>query len=142
MTSELQGGPERPVTAVRVLRRSRTDRVIGGVCGGLGRYLGVDPLLMRIAAVALALSGGAGVLAYLIAWVVIPEARDDGAEPASPAASSATVTVIAGAVLFILGAVLLVRQIVPWFEMAVVWPLLLLAVGALVIVSATTRGRQ
>jgi phage shock protein C len=64
MASQLSGGPERPVTPVRVLRRSRTDRFIGGVCGGLGRYLGVDPLLMRIAAIALALSRGAGALAY------------------------------------------------------------------------------
>lgn len=142
MTSELSGGPVRPATPVRVLRRSRTDRVLGGVCGGLGRYLGVDPLLMRIAAVALALSGGAGVLAYIIAWIAIPDEQADEARPATPAASSTTVSMIAGAVLLILGAVLLVRQIVPWFETAVVWPLLLLAVGALIIVSATTRGRK
>jgi phage shock protein C len=142
MTSQLPGGQVRPVTPARALRRSRTDRVIGGVCGGLGRYLGVDPLLMRIAAVALALSGGAGVLAYIVAWIVIPEVRVDEEEPASPATSPATVTVLVGGVLLILGAVLLVRQVVPWFEMGVVWPLLLLTVGALVIVSATTRGRK
>ena len=139
MTSQLPDGPVRPVTQARVLRRSRTDRVIGGVCGGLGRYLGVDPLLMRIAAVALALSGGAGVLAYIIAWIVIPEVRVDEKEPASAATSSATVTVLMGGVLLIVGGVLLVRQVVPWFEIGVVWPLLLLVVGVLVIVSATKR---
>jgi len=142
MTSQLSSGPVRPVTPVRVLRRSRTDRVIGGVCGGLGRYLDVDPLLMRIAAVALALSGGAGVLAYLIAWIAIPQAGAADAEPPAPAESSTSVSLIAGVLLLLVGAVLLVRQVVPWFETAVVWPLLLLAVGVLVIVSATSRGRR
>jgi len=57
------------------LRRTRDDRVIGGVCGGLGRYLGVDPVLMRIAFVILAFAGGGGILVYLIAWVLIPAER-------------------------------------------------------------------
>jgi len=65
------------VTEIRRVRRSRQDRVIGGVCGGLGRYLQVDPVLLRIAAVALALSGGLGVLAYIIAWIAIPEETGD-----------------------------------------------------------------
>lgn len=52
----------------RLLRRSRDDRVIGGVCGGLGRYLGVDPVLLRIAMVILAIAGGGGILIYLVAW--------------------------------------------------------------------------
>jgi phage shock protein C len=64
--------PPQTVTEIRRVRRSRQDRVIGGVCGGLGRYLQIDPVLLRIAAVALALSGGLGVLAYIIAWIVIP----------------------------------------------------------------------
>jgi phage shock protein C len=51
---------DRPAT--RLLRRSRDDRVIAGVCGGLGRYLQVDPVLLRIALVILTVSGGLGVL--------------------------------------------------------------------------------
>jgi phage shock protein PspC (stress-responsive transcriptional regulator) len=66
---------DRPTT--RLLRRSRHDRVIGGVCGGLGRYLGIDPVLLRIAAVILTLTGGLGVLLYLLAFVVIPEQQED-----------------------------------------------------------------
>jgi phage shock protein C len=62
---------ERP----RLLRRTRDDRVIGGVCGGLGRYLGIDPVLMRIAFVILAFAGGGGILVYLVAWVLIPVER-------------------------------------------------------------------
>jgi phage shock protein C len=65
------------------LRRTRDDRVIGGVCGGLGRYLGIDPVLMRIAFVILAFAGGGGILVYLVAWVLIPVERP-GEDPAPP----------------------------------------------------------
>jgi phage shock protein PspC (stress-responsive transcriptional regulator) len=69
--------PPPPATApVRRLTRSSTDKVIGGVCGGLGRYFGIDPIIFRIVIVALTLIGGAGVLAYLAALVVLPS--DDG----------------------------------------------------------------
>jgi phage shock protein PspC (stress-responsive transcriptional regulator) len=59
--------------AQRVLRRSRTDRVGAGVAGGLGQYFGVDPVLFRVLFAVSAFFGGAGVLAYLIAWAAIPE---------------------------------------------------------------------
>jgi phage shock protein PspC (stress-responsive transcriptional regulator) len=58
----------------RVLRRSRTDRVGAGVAGGLGEYFGVDPVLFRVLFATAAFFGGAGILAYLIAWAAIPEA--------------------------------------------------------------------
>jgi phage shock protein PspC (stress-responsive transcriptional regulator) len=54
------------------LRRDRTDRYLGGVAGGLGRYFGVDPVLFRILFVALCLFGGSGVGVYVIAWLVVP----------------------------------------------------------------------
>jgi phage shock protein PspC (stress-responsive transcriptional regulator) len=66
--------------AGRQLRRSMHDRVAGGVAGGLGEYFGVDPVLFRVLFAATAFFGGAGVVAYLIAWVAIPEAGT----PASP----------------------------------------------------------
>ena len=55
------------------LYRSRTDRMIGGVCGGLGKYLNVDPTLVRLVFVLTALFGGPGLLAYLIMLIVVPE---------------------------------------------------------------------
>ena len=54
------------------LHRSRTDRMIAGVCGGLGRYFGIDPTLVRLAFVVIALAVGSGLLAYLILWIIIP----------------------------------------------------------------------
>lgn len=56
----------------RRLTRSRDDRVIAGVCGGLGRYFGIDPVIFRIGAVALAFVGGAGLLLYLAALLLMP----------------------------------------------------------------------
>lgn len=95
----------------------------GGVCGGIARYLDVDPVLLRVAAVALMLSGGLGVLAYLIAWAVIPEAETG--EPEHPVAPSgrATVTTTVGIALVLLGTVLLVRQWYPWVGSDLLWPL-------------------
>ncbi|HRA75445.1 MAG TPA: PspC domain-containing protein [Propionicimonas sp.] len=54
------------------LTRSRSDKFIAGVCGGLARSLGLDSGLVRIITVVLALFTGAGVVAYLVAWAVLP----------------------------------------------------------------------
>jgi phage shock protein C len=59
-------------TSVRRLYRSRRDRKIAGVCGGLAAYLGVDPVIPRLIWVLFALAAGTGLLGYLIAWLVIP----------------------------------------------------------------------
>jgi len=54
--------------------RSRSNRVLGGVCGGLGEYFDIDPTIVRLGFVALFFIGGA-VLAYLIGWIVIPKEK-------------------------------------------------------------------
>lgn len=55
------------------LFRSKSNRMLGGVCGGLGEYFGVDPTLVRLAWILLGFAGGAGLLAYILAWVIVPE---------------------------------------------------------------------
>jgi phage shock protein C len=62
---------ESPTTARPALRRSSTDRMLGGVCGGLAAYSGLDPVLWRVGMVALTLLGP-GVLVYLLLWVLMP----------------------------------------------------------------------
>ncbi|HSK28002.1 MAG TPA: PspC domain-containing protein [Jiangellales bacterium] len=63
-----------PQAPYKRLTRSRTERMLGGVCGGLAQYLGVDPTLVRLGVVALTIvSGGAGLVAYVAAWIVVPE---------------------------------------------------------------------
>lgn len=116
---------ERPAT--RLLRRSREDRVIAGVCGGLGRYLGVDPVLLRIAFVVLTATGGAGVLLYVLALVVIPDQQEH--EDLGPAPEArGDLWMYVGVGLIALGSVMLVDQLLPWFD-RVMAPLVLIAVG-------------
>ncbi len=85
-----EGAPSAPPPAPdpgprpRKLLRSRGDRVIGGVCGGLGRYFNVDPILFRIGMVVLAFVGGAGLLLYLAGLLLVPS------EPATPGAEPVT----------------------------------------------------
>ncbi|TQM81469.1 phage shock protein C (PspC) family protein [Saccharothrix saharensis] len=60
---------------VKKLRRSRTDRMVAGVCGGAAQMLGVDAALLRILLVAATLFGvGAGAILYLACWILVPEA--------------------------------------------------------------------
>lgn len=81
-----------PVPSSRGIRRSRRDGVLGGVCAGIAHAAGLDPLLLRIAVVVVTLlTGGAGVLAYLAAWVLIPRETapaDVTARPFPPGADS------------------------------------------------------
>lgn len=66
--------PPPPYAPVRKLYRSRSDRVIGGVCGGIGRHYDMDPVLLRIlVVVATVFTGGVFLLAYLLAWIFIPD---------------------------------------------------------------------
>lgn len=58
---------------VRKLYRSRTDRMLGGVCGGLGRYFDIDPTLIRVVFALLTVLGGAGPLLYLAMWIIVPK---------------------------------------------------------------------
>ena len=69
-----QPPPGPPQPEVRRLYRSRTDRMIGGVAGGLANYLGIDPILSRLIWVAL-LFTGAGFLIYIVAWIEIGRAH-------------------------------------------------------------------
>jgi phage shock protein PspC (stress-responsive transcriptional regulator) len=88
----------------RRLLRTRDDRVLGGVCSGLARYFNVDPLIIRIAAVALIFVGGFAVIAYLAALLLVPE--DDGTgQPV--AGKPGRFSTIAGAVVIVLAGVAL-----------------------------------
>ncbi|MCK4808938.1 MAG: PspC domain-containing protein [Candidatus Aenigmarchaeota archaeon] len=61
------------VQKVKKLYRSKKDRMLAGVCGGIGEYFGIDSTLVRILWVLLTLGGGAGLILYIICAIVIPE---------------------------------------------------------------------
>ena len=63
------------------LYRSSTDRMIAGVCGGLGKYFSVDPTIVRLVFLLLLILGGSGFLLYLILWIVVPDEQQLGAAP-------------------------------------------------------------
>ena len=81
--------PPRPASAPvgPPLRRSSTDTIIGGVCGGLAEYSGIAPLLWRVGFVGLTVAGGAGIVVYLLLWVLMPSGPrrpEDRSRPLDP----------------------------------------------------------
>lgn len=58
------------------LVKSRTNKMLTGVCGGIGELLGIDPTIIRLIWAALSLAGGTGIILYIIAAVIIPEDND------------------------------------------------------------------
>jgi phage shock protein PspC (stress-responsive transcriptional regulator) len=67
------------VAKTRRLYRSRTDRKLAGVCGGLAQYFNTDATLIRVLFVVLALLGGPGLVIYLLMWILVPEEPQDAA---------------------------------------------------------------
>ena len=116
----------------RVVRRSRSERVIAGVCGGVGRYLGVDPVLLRIAFIILALANGLGVIAYVVCWVAIPEERPDEPSVPAPQGRRETGRLVLGGSLVVLGLVLLLDRLAPDLD-ELFWPVAVVAVGVAII---------
>ncbi len=137
------------------LYRSRTDRMIAGVCGGLAEYFNIDSTLVRLAAVALTLAGGSGVLAYLIFWFVVPQRPLDMSASENPPTSSdteehpvdreeteaGTAALFIGVLLTVLGFLFLVGNFISfaWLSFSKLWPLVLIAIGILIVVKGTGR---
>jgi phage shock protein PspC (stress-responsive transcriptional regulator) len=137
MTDPLPTPP--PPAAPPGIRRSDTNRVVAGVCGGLGEYFQVDPVLFRVLFGVSAFFGGFGILVYLVAWAVIPE-RSVPTAPIDRAVNGLRRRSIPLWAVLALGLAVLWTAVFhwwwsPWFP----WPLLLLG-GALLIVLARRRG--
>ncbi|HUG88130.1 MAG TPA: PspC domain-containing protein [Actinomycetota bacterium] len=122
------------------LRRSRTDRILGGVAAGIAHYFGIDPVLVRLSLVLLTIAGGSGVLLYLIAWLIIPEETEG--EVRAPARSAgldaATTRLLLGGALIAIGGIMLASRFIPYFS-RVFWPLAFIVAGAAVIMGAAKR---
>ncbi|MGQ9780574.1 MAG: PspC domain-containing protein [Bacillota bacterium] len=146
---------------MRRLYRSRTEAMIGGVCGGLGEYLAIDPTIIRLFFVFLGLAGGSGLLLYILLWIIIPIAPEEavpaGGAPSeeSPSAAERRTGLFFGAVLVVLGLIFLLRNLScfwwAWFDRCfwgvfhralwpvlsvfsrVIWPLLLIGAGLILL---------
>jgi len=143
---------------MKKLYRSRKDRMLGGVCGGIAEYFSIDPVIVRIVAVAFFFAGGSAVLAYIIGLIVIPNepwgmpVAETKAEPAPQAMSAAappaapnsnnSVPLTLGIVLIVIGTIFLLHNI-PFFHpyywqvwrftRHFFWPSLLIAFGIFII---------
>lgn len=116
--------------------RSSTDRVIAGVCGGIGARLGIDATIVRIAFVALALAW-VGVPLYLMGWILLPRqtapAAGTGPDRVAPPARIAARRA-AGMALIVLGTVVLVRHLGVALPDTLIWPALCVAFGLGIVV--------
>jgi signal transduction histidine kinase len=117
-----------PVALPRVTRVER-GRVLAGVCSGIAGALGVDPTLVRLAFAFLAFASGAGILAYLGLWALLP-APDEERPPRRRR--------IAGTVMLVWSAILALRGL--GLPDSLVWPLALLGAGAALLTGSTTLG--
>jgi|Deesub1362B_J571_1020462.scaffolds.fasta_scaffold01135_2 phage shock protein PspC (stress-responsive transcriptional regulator) len=131
------------------LYRSRTHRVIGGVCGGLAEYFEIDVAIMRVLFVLLAFAKGIGLLVYLVALFVVPTEPSAEAKPRKEQAAGTDgtriVMIIFGALLILIGFSYFVQsfEFFPefWFYYipfhigwTLFWPLLLILIGALYLI--------
>ena len=135
MTPRPVGGTiGRTMSTWHVPRLRRDGRLIGGVAAGIADEIGVDPLVTRIGFVVLALASGWGVVLYAATWrwlTVRERSRDP--EPYDPEPKGATPTRrILGVTLVVLGLAVGLRSVAAGFDDRFVWPIGLLAVGALV----------
>jgi phage shock protein C len=73
------GADRSAMAQTRRLYRSRTDRKLAGVCGGLAQYSNIDVTLLRVLFVVLALLGGPGLVIYLLMWILVPQEPEDAA---------------------------------------------------------------
>ncbi len=107
------------------LRRTVDDRKVAGVAGGLGRHLDIDPLVLRVAFVALVFFGGAGLIVYGACWLLVPEDGRERAVISLDERSRSVALLVAGAI----GALALVGD--SWGAFWFPWPLAIVALVAL-----------
>jgi len=126
--------------AVQRLERSRADRMLAGVCGGLARYFGIHPAFYRVGFVVLALIGGAGILIYLAAALVIPdEGNEDSIATAALRERRNHPLPVIGLGIAAVAAAVLLSRVSLWPSGDAAWVLLLIG-GGLVFLLTRRRG--
>ena len=134
--------------------RLRDDRIVAGVCSGLGEYFGVDSTLIRLIFVILTIWGGIGIILYIVCWVLLPEKNMPKSEKSekeekavasnAPKTDSHNVRQIQGAevvglIVLLFGLLFLFRNVFSmfhWFNANYFWPIILIVVGIFLIATA------
>jgi phage shock protein PspC (stress-responsive transcriptional regulator) len=117
------------------LYRSKTNRVVAGVCGGIGEYLDIDPILVRIAWILFCFMGGAGILAYFISMVIIPENPQEKAPEVKKRKDEAQAALIGGVILLLIGSFFLLSNFgfLSWVNWLTFWSVLIIAIGLILV---------
>ena len=126
---------------MKKLYRSRKDAMVAGVCGGLAEYFGIDSAIVRLVFAVMIMAGGIGVLAYFLAWIIIPEGSNDEVSESYDSAetrkhmelSGDKIRMIVGFGFIGLGVLFFVNRIFPWFTFDIFWPAVLIMIGALIL---------
>lgn len=148
------------------LYRSVTDKMLGGVCGGLAEYFEIDPVIVRLIFVLAVIFGGSGILAYIILWIIIPQkpyiitpfnqsnqtSADSGGTGDEKKTENQNFTmntalenkeskksIYAGAFLILLGGIFLLDNFVPRFDFGDFWPVILIGIGIAIILNARNK---
>jgi len=128
------------------LYKSSSDKVLAGVCGGIGEYFAVDSVIIRLLWVVFTLMGGAGLIAYIIAAIIIPRdesynsiedsytrtdnvSSGDRAERRDSRESSRSTSLVLGAILVMFGAFVLMKDFIPWIPKDVFLAAVLIGLG-------------
>ncbi len=149
------------------LYRSRSNRMICGVCGGLAEYFGIDPTIIRIIAILLVFAGGSGILAYIILAIVVPLENSPATEPRDVIKENVEEIkqtaehfgeemrstfarheekeretsrpgmrhggYFIAVILIVIGVIFLLGNFFAWLSWKYLWPLILIAIGLLII---------
>ena len=128
------------------LYRSRTDTIVAGVCGGIGNYLKVDPILFRILFVLGIVVGGGGLIAYIVMWIIVPlentitintnqmetESKNNF-EKKENHSNKNDGNLWGGIILITIGGLFLIDRFMPRIDFGDLWPVILIAVGGILI---------
>ncbi len=143
------------------LYRSRTKKVIGGVAGGLGEYLNIDPVLIRVLFVIITLINGLGILLYIILWIVVQEepynqfsyemgpssdkpqnetgSQTQSNETNQPIKKEGKGKTAVGIILIALGFIFLAENWFPSFRFKDIFPLAILIIGIWLVIDSLTK---
>ena len=147
------------------LYRSYTDKMLGGVCGGLGEYFDIDPVIIRVLFIVAVLFGGGGILAYIILWIVIPQKpftipkfNRESSNKTNPNTEQNTndnsfrnfviekrrmnKNSLAGMILIFFGILFLLDNFLPRFSFHDLWPLILIGIGFALILNARNNNYE
>lgn len=143
------------------LFRSKKNSVIGGVCGGLGNYFDTDPIIFRALFVITFFAVGSGILVYIVLWIITPLESVPFFKPPDSAAQDEPVkeefksenmedqkkqkndgSLWGGIILIVLGGIFLIDRFVQDIDFGDLWPLILVAVGVILISKSFQKSKN